>query len=84
MGKTYRSLNVHAASQARDARAEFGWRYSPRHTSAGKSTGPIHVGDSAQPDLTSGMTCTVLRHSHPELVASMRKIAVGDHAISAA
>jgi 2,2-dialkylglycine decarboxylase (pyruvate) len=74
--KTIRFSNSHADYQARDAKAVFGWRYSPRLVfKAGKGTKLVDLDDNEYYDLTSGMMCMVLGHSHPELTETMREMA---------
>jgi 4-aminobutyrate aminotransferase-like enzyme len=76
MGKEFRFSNMHADLQARDAKFVFGWRYSPRIIfKAGKGVKLIDVDNREYYDLTSGMMCMVLGHSHPELTEVMREMA---------
>ena len=76
MNKTFRFSNSHADYQARDAKAVFGWRYSPRIVfKAGKGTKLIDLDGNEYYDLTSGMMCMVLGHSHPELAEVIREMA---------
>ncbi|MGH6682883.1 MAG: aminotransferase class III-fold pyridoxal phosphate-dependent enzyme, partial [Pseudolabrys sp.] len=76
MEKTIRFSNVHADYQARDAKSVFGWRYTPRLIfKAGKGTKIIDIDGNEYYDLTSGMMCMVLGHSHPELTETMKEMA---------
>src|SRR5437763_5044794 len=74
MAKTF--SNSHTDFQARDAKSVFGWRYSPRIIfKAAKGTKLIDMDNNEYYDLTSGMMCMVLGHSHPELTEVMREMA---------
>ena len=76
MEKSFRFSNVHADFQARDAKSVFGWRYSPRIIfKAGKGTKLVDIDNNEYYDLTSGMMCMVLGHSHPELTEVIREMA---------
>ena len=76
MEKTFRFSNSHSDYQARDAKSVFGWRYSPRIVfQAGKGTKLIDVDGREYYDLTSGMMCMVLGHSHRELTEVIREMA---------
>jgi 4-aminobutyrate aminotransferase-like enzyme len=76
MEKTFRFSNSHADFQARDAKSVFGWRYTPRIIfKGGKGTKLIDVDGNEYYDLTSGMMCMVLGHSHPELTEVMKEMA---------
>src|SRR5579864_892733 len=76
MEKSIRFSNTHADYQARDAKSVFGWRFAPRLIiKAGKGTKLIDMDDNEYYDLTSGMMCMVLGHSHPELTETMREMA---------
>jgi 2,2-dialkylglycine decarboxylase (pyruvate) len=76
MAKTFMFSNSHADFQARDAKAVFGWRYSPRIIfKSGKGTKLIDMDNNEYYDLTSGMMCMVLGHSHPELTEVIREMA---------
>ena len=76
MEKTFRFSNMHADFQARDAKSVFGWRYSPRIIfKAGRGTKLIDMDDNEYYDLTSGMMCMVLGHSHPELTEVIKEMA---------
>jgi 4-aminobutyrate aminotransferase-like enzyme len=76
MEKTFRFSNSHIDFQARDAKSVFGWRYSPRIVlKAGRGTKLVDLDGNEYYDLTSGMMCMVLGHSHPELTEVMREMA---------
>ena len=76
MDKTFRFSNVHTDFQARDAKVVFGWRYSPRIIfKAAKGTKLIDMDGNEYYDLTSGMMCMVLGHSHPEVTEVIREMA---------
>lgn len=76
MEKSFRFSNVHADFQARDAKSVFGWRYSPRIIfKAGKGAKLVDIDNNEYYDLTSGMMCMVLGHSHPELTEVIREMA---------
>ena len=54
----------------------FGWRYTPRIIfKAGKGIKLIDMDGNEYYDLTSGMMCMVLGHSHPELTEVIREMA---------
>ena len=76
MEKKFRFSNMHTDFQARDAKSVFGWRYSPRIIfKAGKGVKLVDMDNNEYYDLTSGMMCMVLGHSHPELTEVMREMA---------
>jgi 2,2-dialkylglycine decarboxylase (pyruvate) len=76
MEEKFRFSNTHTDFQARDAKVVFGWRYSPRIIfKAAKGTKLIDMDDNEYYDLTSGMMCMVLGHSHPELTEVLREMA---------
>jgi 2,2-dialkylglycine decarboxylase (pyruvate) len=76
MEKTFRFSSRHTDFQVRDARSVFGWRYSPRIIfTAGKGTKLVDMDGNEYYDLTSGMMCMVLGHSHPELMEVMKEMA---------
>ena len=75
MEKSIRFSNVHADYQARDSASVFGWRYTPRLIfKAGRGTKLVDMDNNEYYDLTSGMMCMVLGHSHPELTETMREM----------
>ena len=76
MEKKFRFSNMHTDFQARDAKSVFGWRYIPRIIfKAGKGVKLVDMDNNEYYDLTSGMMCMVLGHSHPELTEVMREMA---------
>lgn len=76
MEKSFRFSNMHADFQARDAKSVFGWRYTPRIVfKAGRGTKLTDMDGKEYYDLTSGMMCMVLGHSHPELTETVREMA---------
>ena len=76
MVKTFRFSNSHTDFQARDAKSVFGWRYSPRIIfTKGKGTKLVDLDNNEYYDLTSGMMCMVLGHSHPELTEVIQEMA---------
>jgi len=76
MVKTFRFSNNHTDFQARDAKSVFGWRYSPRIIfTKGKGTKLVDLDNNEYYDLTSGMMCMVLGHSHPELTEVIQEMA---------
>jgi 2,2-dialkylglycine decarboxylase (pyruvate) len=76
MDKKFRFSNTHTDFQARDAKVVFGWRYSPRIIfKAAKGTKLIDMDNNEYYDLTSGMMCMVLGHSHPEVTEVIREMA---------
>ncbi len=61
---------------ARDAEHVFGWRYEPRIIfDRGKGVKLFDVDGNEYYDLSSGMMCLVLGHSHPELVETIKEMA---------
>jgi 2,2-dialkylglycine decarboxylase (pyruvate) len=76
MEKTLRFSNAHTDYQARDAKSVFGWRYSPRIIfKGGKGVKLIDMDDNEYYDMSSGMMCMVLGHSHPELTEVIKEMA---------
>ncbi len=76
MKKAFCFSNSHTDFQARDAKSVFGWRYSPRIIfKSGKGTKLIDLDNIEYYDLTSGMMCMVLGHSHPELTEVIKEMA---------
>jgi 4-aminobutyrate aminotransferase-like enzyme len=76
MEKSFHFSNMHADFQGRDAKSVFGWRYTPRIVfKAGAGTKLIDMDGKEYYDLTSGMMCMVLGHSHPELTEVIRGLA---------
>ena len=76
MEKSFRFSNSHSDLMARDAKSVYGWRFAPRIIfKAGKGTKLVDLDDNEYYDLTSGMMCMVLGHSHPELTEVMKEMA---------
>lgn len=76
MDKQFRFSNAHADYQARDAKSVFGWRYSPRIVfKGGKGVKLIDMDGNEYYDMSSGMMCMVLGHSHPEVTEVMKEMA---------
>jgi len=76
MEKSFPFSNMHTDFQARDAKSVFGWRYTPRIVfKAGRGTKLVDMDGKEYYDLTSGMMCMVLGHSHPELIETIREMA---------
>jgi 4-aminobutyrate aminotransferase-like enzyme len=74
--KTFRFSNVHTDYQARDAKSVFGWRFSPRIIfKGGKGVKLIDMDGNEYYDMSSGMMCMVLGHSHPELTEVIKEMA---------
>lgn len=76
MEKSFRFSNQHADYQARDAKSVFGWRYTPRIVfKGGRGTKLIDMDGNEYYDMSSGMMCMVLGHSHPELTEVIKEMA---------
>lgn len=61
---------------ARDAERVLGWRYEPRVVfERGEGVKLFDVDGGEYYDLSSGMMCLVLGHSHPELVETIKDMA---------
>ncbi|MBI4182386.1 MAG: aspartate aminotransferase family protein [Proteobacteria bacterium] len=74
MEKTFKFSNTHHDLMARDARHVLGWRYEPRvMIKSGKGVKVFDVDGQEYFDMTSGMMCMVLGHSHPELVEAIKE-----------
>jgi len=74
--KTFSFSNRHRDLMARDAEHVFGWRYEPRIIfDRGKGVKLFDVDGNEYYDLSSGMMCLVLGHSHPELVETIKEMA---------
>jgi 4-aminobutyrate aminotransferase-like enzyme len=72
--KTFQFSNTHHELMARDEEFVFGWRYEPRVIfESGKGIVLKDVDGREYIDLTAGMMCMVLGHSHPELTETMRE-----------
>ncbi|MSO77672.1 MAG: aspartate aminotransferase family protein [Alphaproteobacteria bacterium] len=71
--KQFNFSNSHHDLMRRDAESVLGWRYEPRVMFAkGKGIVITDVDGNDYYDMTSGMMCMVLGHSHPELVDAIR------------
>jgi len=69
-----RFSNRHRDLAARDADRVFGWRYEPRVVLERGEGAWVHdVDGNAYLDLSAGMMCMVLGHSHPELTEVLRE-----------
>jgi 4-aminobutyrate aminotransferase-like enzyme len=59
---------------ARDSESVFGWRFEPRVVlERGEGVWVFDVDGNAYLDLSAGMMCMVLGHSHPELTEVVRE-----------
>ena len=66
--------NRHVDLAARDANSVLGWRYEPRIVLArGSGVTVTDVDGNDYYDLSSGMMCMALGHSHPELTEVIRE-----------
>ena len=74
MEKSFTFSNRHIDLMERDAASLFGWRYDPPLIfDRGKGVFITDVDGNDYYDLTSGMMCMVLGHSHPELTETIRE-----------
>jgi len=74
MSKDFSFSNRHIDLMERDAKTVFGWRYEPRIIlESGKGVFVTDVDGNDYYDLTAGMMCMVLGHSHPELTETIRE-----------
>jgi len=74
MDKTFSFSNRHIDLMQRDAKTLFGWRYDPPLIfERGKGVFITDVDGNDYYDLTAGMMCMVLGHSHPEVTETMRE-----------
>jgi len=72
--KRFRFSKAHEELMKRDAKYVLGWRYQPRIVfNGGKGVMITDVDGNEYYDLTSGMMCMVLGHSHPELTETLRE-----------
>ncbi|MFQ5754805.1 MAG: aspartate aminotransferase family protein, partial [Acidiferrobacterales bacterium] len=72
--KSFRFSDRHHDLTQRDARHVLGWRYQPRVIfESGSGITLTDVDGKEYYDLTSGMMCMVLGHSHPELTETIRQ-----------
>lgn len=74
MKKDFHFSAKHRDLMARDDRFVLGWRYQPKIIfDRGLGVKIIDVDGNEYIDMTSGMMCMVLGHSHPELTETMRE-----------
>ena len=74
MTSTFSFSNRHIDLMERDAQSVFGWRFDPHiMLESGKGVFVTDVDGNDYYDLTSGMMCMVLGHSHPELTETIRE-----------
>jgi 2,2-dialkylglycine decarboxylase (pyruvate) len=74
--KAFSFSNRHKDLMARDAEHIFGWRYEPSVIfERGEGVKLFDVDGNEYYDLSSGMMCLVLGHSHPELVDTIKDMA---------
>ena len=74
MEKTFQFSNMHHELMARDEAFIYGWRYEPRVIfESGRGIVLKDVDGNEYFDLTAGMMCMVLGHSHPELTEAIRE-----------
>jgi 4-aminobutyrate aminotransferase-like enzyme len=74
MDKTFKFSNRHIDLMQRDAKSLFGWRYDPPLIfERGKGVFITDVDGNDYYDLTAGMMCMVLGHSHAELTETIRE-----------
>lgn len=74
MQDSFRFSPAHQDLVARDSKYVLGWRYQPRVIfERGEGVMLIDVDGNEYYDLTSGMMCLVLGHSHPELTETLRE-----------
>ncbi len=74
MEKTFQFSNMHHELMARDEAFIYGWRYEPRVIfESGRGIVLTDVDGKEYFDLTAGMMCMVLGHSHPELTEAIRE-----------
>ncbi len=73
MEKHFRFSNRHRDLMVRDETSIYGWRYEPRVIfESGSGIMLRDVDGREYIDLTAGMMCMVLGHSHPELTETIR------------
>lgn len=74
MDKPFNVSDRHNDLMMRDAKHVLGWRYQPRVIfESGSGLTLTDVDGKEYYDLTSGMMCMVLGHSHPELTETIRQ-----------
>ena len=72
--RRFQFSNSHHELMARDEASVYGWRYEPRIMfESGRGVMLRDVDGTEYYDLTSGMMCMVLGHSHPELTETIRE-----------
>jgi 2,2-dialkylglycine decarboxylase (pyruvate) len=72
--KHFHFSKAHEELMKRDAKYVLGWRYQPQIVfNGGKGVMLTDVDGNEYYDLTSGMMCMVLGHSHPELTETLRE-----------
>ena len=72
--KSFGFSKMHLDLMARDQEYVLGWRYTPRIIfRGGRGVKIIDVDGNEYYDLTSGMMCMVLGHSHPELTEAIKE-----------
>ena len=76
MEKSFAFSNRHIDLMQRDNESVFGWRFEPRIMfERGKGVFITDVDGNDYYDLSSGMMCMALGHSHPELSETIREMA---------
>jgi len=76
LDKAFSFSDRHKDLMARDAEHVFGWRYHPSVIfERGEGVKLFDVDGNEYYDLSSGMMCLVLGHSHPELVDTIKDMA---------
>jgi 2,2-dialkylglycine decarboxylase (pyruvate) len=74
--KAFSFSDRHKDLMVRDAEHVFGWRYQPSAIfERGEGVKLFDVDGNEYYDLSSGMMCLVLGHSHPELVDTIKDMA---------
>ena len=73
MEPQFQFSNRHHDLMARDREYIYGWRYEPRIMfESGRGIVLKDIDGNEYFDLTAGMMCMVLGHSHPELTETIR------------
>lgn len=74
MEKQFQFSNNHHRLMAEDEEFVFGWRYEPKVMfESGRGIVLKDIDGNEYYDLTAGMMCLVLGHSHPELTETIRE-----------
>lgn len=74
MTKAFQFSDTHIGLMSRDARHLLSWRYQPKVVfRSGDGVMLTDVDGNEYYDLTSGMMCMVLGHSHPELTETIKE-----------